>query len=153
MSQDPVNSNLNILMITLWSAKYTVINKSYWYKEYFYWTTFNLMSEVIAIKNPYYTTECRILFLTSQGYEETMETGRELGFTENDIGVLRKASNSPWFKDAPINNFNFKDLWFITSKGNYGEETTMNIISVGRIKSFPFVITRTQTCDLISDWR
>lgn len=58
-----------------------------------------------------------------------------------------------WFKDAPINNFNFKDLWFITSKGNYGEETTMNIISVGRIKSFPFVITRTQTCDLISDWR
>lgn len=36
-----------------------------------------------------------VYFLTSQGYEETMETGRELGFTENDIGALRKASNSP----------------------------------------------------------
>lgn len=36
-----------------------------------------------------------VFFLTSQGCEETMETGRELGFTENDIGVLRKASNSP----------------------------------------------------------
>lgn len=35
------------------------------------------------------------VFLTSQGCEETMETGRKLGFTENDIGVLRKASNSP----------------------------------------------------------
>lgn len=34
-----------------------------------------------------------VFFLTSQGCEETMETGRELGFTENDIGVLRKASN------------------------------------------------------------
>lgn len=152
MSQDPVNSNLNILMITLWSAKYPVINKSCWYKEYFYWTTFYLMSEVIAIKTLLHY-RMLFIFLTLQGYEETMETGRELGFTENDIGVLRKASNSPWFKDAPINNFNFKDLWFITSKGNYGEETTMNIISVGRIKSFPFVITRTQTCDLISDWR
>lgn len=36
-----------------------------------------------------------VFFLTSQGREETMETGRELGFTENDIVVLRKASNSP----------------------------------------------------------
>lgn len=36
-----------------------------------------------------------VYFFTSQGYEETMETGRELGFTENYIGVLRKASNSP----------------------------------------------------------
>lgn len=152
MSQDPVNSNLNILMITLWSAKYPVINKSYWYKEYFSSKDILLDVRSNCHKN-FITLQNVVYFLTSHGYEETMETGRELGFTENYIGVLRKASNSPWFKDAPINNFNFKDLWFITSKRNYGEETTMNIISVGRIKSFPFVITRTQTCDLISDWR
>lgn len=41
-----------------------------------------------------YTTECS-LFSTSQGYGETMETGREFGFTENDIGLLRKTSDSP----------------------------------------------------------
>lgn len=151
MSQDPVNSNLNILMTTLWSAKYPVINKSLLVQGRFFNDILldvrcNCHKTLITLQNVVY-------FLTSQGYGETMETGREFGFTENDIGLLRKTSNSPWFKDALINNFNFKDLWFITSKGNHGEETTMNIIRFSRIKSFPFVIIRTQTCDLISDWR
>lgn len=69
-----------------------------------------------------------------------MEIGRELGFMENDIGVLWKVFNLLWFKDVLINNFNFKDLWFIILKGNYGEEIMMNIISVGCIKLFFFVI-------------
>lgn len=51
-----------------------------------------------------------------------MEIGRELGFMENYIGVLWKVFNLLWFKDVLINNFNFKDLWFIILKGNYGEE-------------------------------
>lgn len=69
-----------------------------------------------------------------------MEIGRELGFMENDIGVLWKVFNLLWFKDVLINNFNFKDLWCIILKGNYGEEIMMNIISVGCIKLFFFVI-------------
>lgn len=69
-----------------------------------------------------------------------MEIGRELGFMENDIGVLWKVFNLLWFKDVLINNFNFKDLWFIILKRNYGEEIIMNIISVGCIKLFFFVI-------------